>query len=100
MFRAGTELEHGTRAAGSRSELSVDTACFLPTLILGDLAKRPSCREGEGGMDGEGKGPRGKNTQNASEQLQFAEGASKGQRGSRELGSLLKLLVPQSTGLE
>lgn len=51
-------------------------------------------------MDGEGKGPRGKNTQNASEQLQFAEGASKGQRGSREFGNLLKLLVPQSMGLE
>lgn len=78
----GQSWRHGKQAAGSPSSLRTNSACFLSTLILEDLAKFPSCGV-VGGWRVEGA--EREKYMNASKQLQFAGRAS--ERTTRQQGA-------------
>lgn len=99
MFWHGTELE-ARHTSGWQTELSPYKLNMLPPHpnSIG-FGKTPLLQGGGGGME-RGRDREGENTRMHLNSYDLQEEHPKGQHGSRELGSLLKLHVPQSTVLE
>lgn len=97
MFWHGTELE-ARQTSGWQTELSPYKFSMLPFHpdSIG-FGKTPLLQGG--GME-RGRDREGENTQMHLNSYNLQEEHPKGQHGSRELGSLLKLHVPQITVLE
>lgn len=97
MFRHGTELE-ARQTSGWQTELSPYRFSMRPSHPNSTGFGKTPLLQG-GGME-RGRDREGKNTQMHLNSYSLQEEHPKGQHGSGELGSLLKLHVPQSAVLE